>query len=167
MCIRDSSRPNGRLGRVNETVSKGRPPSAGVPPHGVATYIAVVSLSAVGLAVLGWLMHPLKQDDILALVVLCVMGLLSSSSAESNIGGRIGFSFTSIILLSAVAILGPFGAAVVGAVTYLLVVKTDRFQVRVFNSAMASAIGAVGGIVYLPVSYTHLRAHETDSYLVC
>ena len=136
---------------MNETVSKGRPPSAGVPSHAVATYIAAISLTTVGLAVLGWLMHPLKQDDILALVVLCVMGLLSSSSAESNVGGRIGFSFTSIILLSAVAILGPFGAAVVGAVTYLLVVKTDRFQVRVFNSAMASAIGAVGGIVYLLV----------------
>src|SRR5680860_982209 len=25
----------------------------------------------------------------------------------------------------------------------------------------------VGDLVYTPVSYTHLRAHETDSYLVC
>src|SRR5665647_2640846 len=23
------------------------------------------------------------------------------------------------------------------------------------------------GLYYIPVSYTHLRAHETDSYLVC
>src|SRR5664279_3860890 len=29
------------------------------------------------------------------------------------------------------------------------------------------APGAVGGAVPGPVSYTHLRAHETDSYIVC
>src|SRR5680860_1696945 len=27
--------------------------------------------------------------------------------------------------------------------------------------------GACPGPMYVPVSYTHLRAHETDSYLVC
>src|SRR5665647_3456330 len=27
--------------------------------------------------------------------------------------------------------------------------------------------GKAGHFVHMPVSYTHLRAHETDSYLVC
>jgi putative nucleotidyltransferase with HDIG domain len=111
-------------------------------------YITAVVLIAVGLAVLGWRMHPL-HDDVVALVVLSAMGVLGSSSQERNVGKLIGFSFTSIILLAAVAILGPFGAAVVGAVTYLLVVKRQRFQVRAFNIGMTSAIGAVGGFVYL------------------
>jgi len=94
-------------------------------------------------------MHSLNHHDVVALVVLCMMGVLGASSQELNVGGRIGFSFTSIILLAAVAILGPLGAAVVGAVTHLLVINKYRVQVRVFNSGMTSAYGAVGGFVYL------------------
>ena len=133
---------------MNDTVSKGRPQSVGVPSHAVGTYIAAVLLMALGLAVLGWRMRSLNYD-VVALVVLCVMGVLGSSSQERNIGGRISFSFTSIILLAAVAILGPFGAAVVGAATHLLLVNKDRLQVRAFNMGMTSAIGAAGGFVYL------------------
>jgi putative nucleotidyltransferase with HDIG domain len=120
----------------------------GILPHIATTYIAGISLGAVGLAVLGWRMHPLSGDDIVALVVLCVMAILSESVRENDVGRRTTLSFTSIVLLSSVALVGPFGAAVVGAST-LLAVNKDRAQVRVFNSAMASAIGAVGGIVYL------------------
>jgi len=106
-------------------------------------------LAAAGLAVLAWHVHPLAHDHMVALVVLCVMGVLSESLKESNVGGRITFSFASIILLAAVALTGPFGAAVVGAVTYLLVVDKQRVEVRLFNIGMTSAYGAVGGFVYL------------------
>ena len=134
---------------MNDTVSKGRRPTVGVPSYGPAIYIAAVVLVAVALAALGWRMSPLNDADVVALLVLCAMGVLGASSQELNVGGSIGFSFTSIILLAAVAILGPFGAAVVGAVTQLLVVNRYRIQVRVFNSGMTAAIGATGGFVYL------------------
>ena len=133
---------------MNDAASKGRPPTVGVPSHAVPAYIAAVTLLAVGLAVLGWRMHTLNGDDVVALVVLCVMGILSESVRERDIGRKTTLSFTSIVLLSSVALVGPFGAGVVGAST-LLAVNKDRVQVRVFNSAMASVIGAVGGIVYL------------------
>ena len=136
---------------MNDTVSKGRSLTASVLSHVVATYVAAVVLSAVGLAVVGWWMHPLNGDDVddvVALVVLCLMGILSESVRENNVGRRATLSFTSIVLLSSVALVGPFGAAVVGASTVLAVNK-DRPQVRVFNAGMTSAIGAVGGIVYL------------------
>jgi putative nucleotidyltransferase with HDIG domain len=133
---------------VNDTVSKGRSITVSILSHVVATYVAAVSISAVALAVLGWRMHPLSGDDVVALLVLCLMGILSESVRENNVGRRATLSFTSIVLLSSVALVGPFGAAVVGAST-LLAVNKDRAQVRVFNSGMASAIGAVGGIVYL------------------
>ena len=120
-----------------------------VPSYAAVTYIAVVLLSAVSLSVLGWRTHPLNADHVVALVVLCAMGVLSSSSQESNVGGRIGFSFSSINLLAAVAILGPFGAAVVGIVTQLFVFNKHPVKVRAFNSGMSSAIGAAGGFVYL------------------
>ena len=139
---------------MNDTVSKGRSPAVGVPSLAVFTYIAAVLISAVCIAVVAWRIHPLhdnahSHNDIVTLAVLCVLGVLGSASQERNVGGRIGFSFTSIILLAAVALTGPFGAAVVGAVTHLLVVNKQRVEVRVFNIGMTSAIGAAGGLVYL------------------
>jgi putative nucleotidyltransferase with HDIG domain len=140
---------------VEDTDSKGRSPVVSVPSHAVPAYIATVLLSAIGLAVLGWQVHPLQYEpphnDSITLGVLCMLGFLGSASAERDVGNRVGFSFTSIILLTAVALAGPFGAAVVGASTYLLVVSSDSLQVRIFNSAMAAAYGAVGGFVYLLV----------------
>jgi len=120
----------------------------GASSRAVATYIAVVLLSALGLTVMGWQRDPLN-DEVVALVVLCVIGVVSSTSQELNVGGRIGFSFTSIILLAAVGILGPFGAAVVGTVTQFLVFNKHPLRARVFNSGMTSIIGAVGGFAYL------------------
>jgi putative nucleotidyltransferase with HDIG domain len=121
----------------------------GVPSHAVAAYIAAVLLGSMGLAVLGWRTHPLNGHDVVALVVLCVMGILSESVQQNEVGRRTTLSFTSIVLLSSVALIGPFGAAIVGTVTWLLAVNKDRAQVRVFNSGMTSAYGALGGFVYL------------------
>jgi putative nucleotidyltransferase with HDIG domain len=132
---------------VNDNGSKARPRPVGPPSYAVHTYIAAIALFALGLAVLGWRMHPLR-GDVVALVVLCLLVILSESVREKDVGRKTTLSFTSIVLLSSVALLGPFGAAVVGAATVLAVNK-DRVQVRVFNSGMASAIGAIGGILYL------------------
>jgi len=139
---------------VNDTGPKGRSPDASVPSAAVSGYIAGIVLLADTLAVVAWRIHPLKDNattgsGILTLAVLCVLGILGSASQERDVGGRIGFSFSSIILLAAVALTGPFGAAVVGAVTCLVVLDKQRLQVRVFNSGMTSAIGSAGGFVYL------------------
>src|SRR5664279_1159810 len=48
-----------------------------------------------------------------------------------------------------------------------LAVQCDiRFEDQV-QQAVENAVDTFGGIDILAVSYTHLRAHETDSYLVC
>ena len=139
---------------MKDTGSKGRSQAVGVPSFAVSGYIAAVLFLAVGLAALAWRIHPLNNDvatgnDIVTLVALAVLGVLGSVSQERNVGGRISFSFVSIILLAAVALTGPFGAAVVGALTYLLAVDKQRLEVRAFNIGMASAIGAAGGFAYL------------------
>ena len=136
------------LCRVKKNGSKGRPGVAWVSSHAVPTYIGAVVLGAFCLAALGWQMHPLKNQDVVALVVLCGMGILSESVRGNDVGRGTTLSFTSIVLLSSLALLGPFGAAIVGAVPPLLGVNKDRLQVRVFNSGMASAHGAVAGFVY-------------------
>jgi len=106
-------------------------------------------------------MHPLTGGDVVALVVLCVMGILSESVREGEVGRRIGLSFSSVVSLSSVALLGPFGAGVVGAVPHLLAVSKLRAQVRVFNSAMNSAHGAVAGFVY--ILFGGLQAVDSDT----
>jgi len=124
-----------------------------VPSRAVSIYIGAVLFGAAGLAAVAWRIHPLNnagpENEFVILAVLCVLGVLGSTSQERNVRGHVSFSFTSIILLAAVALTGPFGAAVVGAVTCLLVAYHQRVEVRVFNVGMTSAIGAIGGFAYL------------------
>ena len=120
----------------------------GVLSHAVPTYIGAVLLLAVVLAAMGWRSHPLNHGDLVPLVVLCVMGILSDSVREKDVGRRTGLSFTSIVSLSSVALLGPFGAAVVGAVPHLLGVNKERAPVRGYHAGMAAAHGAIAGCVY-------------------
>ena len=139
---------------MNDTGTKGRSQAVGISSFAVFSYIAAVLVVAFCLAMLAWQIHPLNSgspphDDIVTLMVLCVLGVLGSSSQERNVGGRIGFSFGSIILLGAVALTGPFGAAVVGAISCLLVAYRQRLDIRLFNAGMDSAIGSAGGFVYL------------------
>lgn len=140
---------------MNDTGSKGRSQTASVPSLAVFVYIAAVLLLALALGLLAWRIDPLSyfgappDNDLVTLVLLGVLGVLGSASQERNVGGRITFSFASIILLAAVALAGPLGAAVVGAVTYLVVLDKQRIEVRAFNIGMTSAIGAAGGFVYL------------------
>ena len=108
---------------MNDKGSRGRSGSVGVPSHAVTAYIAVTCLGALVMAALGWRMHPLTGDDVVPLAVLCVMGILSESVRGGDVGRSTRLSFTSIVSLSSVALLGPFGAAVVGAVPHLLGVK--------------------------------------------
>ncbi len=152
---------------MNDTGTKGRSQAVGVPSFAVSSYIAAVLIVAFALAVLAWRVHPLNSgalphNDGVILAVLCMLGVLGSSSQERNVGGRIGFSFTSIILLGAVALTGPFGAAVVGAVTCLLVAYRQRLEVRLFNVGMTSAIGSAGGFAYLMAGGT-TEVRELDA----
>src|SRR5664279_5877089 len=46
-------------------------------------------------------------------------------------------------------------------------VSTYRLPTKEFDYINFTGMEYVGRDVHLAVSYTHLRAHETDSYLVC
>ncbi|MGZ4629524.1 HD-GYP domain-containing protein [Oryzihumus sp.] len=129
------------------TSRQGRPAKSGGAPAGLRFYIALVCLVAVGLVVLCWHAFPVPDMGV-ALVVLCAMGVLSSWGAEREVKQRVGFTFTSIILLTSVAIVGPAGAGIVGLVTPALELRRQGLQGRLFNTGMASIIGSVGGLAY-------------------
>lgn len=77
------------------------------------------------------------------------MGLVSWSWRESNVGHRVQFSFTSIVLLASAVIVGPVGAAAVGAASSLVQTGRVKPSVRVFNVGMISCVGSIAGLVYI------------------
>ena len=113
----------------------------------VATVAAVVALCG-GLAWVSWLVAGPPRDT-LALVVLGVLGMASWILREPDVGARVQLSFISIVLLAAVAIVGPFGAAIVGAVATVIQLDRHPLIVRLFNVALFSSLGSAGGLVYL------------------
>ena len=92
-------------------------------------------------------------DDLFALLVFCALGITSWLVRENDVGSRVGFSFSSIIVLASGVIVGPVGAALVGMVAVVPVVFTRTVPTRVtaFNVAMMASVGAIGGLVYLGV----------------
>lgn len=127
-----------------------RPPSAGTPtslPRPVFAYIAVVGAAALAAGGLSWGLRP--TPDPAPLFLLCALGALSVNLREPDVGSLIGFSFLSIVLLASAAIVGPFGAWVIGLVAFGVDVRRTRWVERVFNMAMCSIIGAAGAWAYV------------------
>ncbi len=89
-------------------------------------YVALVCVVSVGLGALSWAYG--RHPDVGPLLLLSAMGVLSYTLREPTVTSRIGFSFLSIILLASGAILGPFGAWLVGLVSQS-VERESRMQV--------------------------------------
>jgi hypothetical protein len=82
----------------------------------VLTYVGLVAVAALALLVPAAIYGPLPQDWF-QMAVLCVLSFLSWRSKGERVAERTALSFASIIILASVALLGPLGAAVVGAVS--------------------------------------------------
>ena len=83
---------------------------------GVTTslYIALVLSLGVGLTVAAVAVGGLLLDRTLA--VLCLLAVLTWWSGPTMVDGRVLLSFSSIVMLAAIALLGPAGAGIVGIV---------------------------------------------------
>jgi len=76
------------------------------------------------------------------------MGAVSYHIREPEVGLRIAFSFLSIILVASAALVGVFGAWVVGCVSMSMVRRQERWSATMFNAAMAGLIGAGAAFTY-------------------
>lgn len=112
-------------------------------------YILGSTVLAVALALVGW--RVAETPEATWLVLLCAMGALSWNLREVDVGPRISISFLSIILLASTVIVGPFGAAVVGATSAALDLRPRHWYSSLFNIAMSAIIGAAGGLAYVLV----------------
>jgi len=117
-------------------------------PVRVISYIVVIGLVAgLSVAVSWYVFGPPKS--VVALFILCGMGILSILLQEPDVGSRVTFSFLSIVVIACIVIVGPVGCAVVGALSMALDLGHPPWRVRIFNSSMSALLGVVGGLFYL------------------
>jgi len=117
-------------------------------PVSVLQYIAVVAVVAVFAVILSWYAFG-PPKDVVALLILCGMGVLAILLHEPDVGSRVTFSFLSIVVVASIVMVGPVGCAIVGALSMGLELGHSQLRVRVFNSGMSAVLGVVGGLCYL------------------
>ena len=80
--------------------------------------------------------------------MLGFLAVLTWWSGRIVVANNVTLTFSSIVLLAAMALLGPAGAGIVG----ILVGPLQRGKVplrgRVFNTGMSAALGVLGGAAY-------------------
>ncbi len=89
----------------------------------------------------------------LALVVLIVLFLICDSTPATLASRQSAWSPSSSATLAAVVLLGPAGAALVGA-SSLLSLRRGNLKERVFNAAMYTLSAAAAGEVYVALGGT-------------
>jgi hypothetical protein len=94
------------------------------------------------------------------------LSLISWRSKGERVEQRTALSFASILYLAAVALLGPLGAAVVGAASPLAGFRQQQAQQRVFNVAMNVIIAGFAGFVYIWAGGVRVDPSMTRSQLV-
>jgi len=114
-----------------------------------ATNIYVGVVAAVGLCLTA---AAIRIDGIVIDATFWVMVLLAVlawlfGSVEVD-AGRVGLSFTSIVLLATMALVGPAGAGLVGTVLGPLQPGRTPLKAKIFNTGMFATMGVVGGTAY-------------------
>jgi len=131
-------------------MTDGSPSARGTPRTiGLAVTAYVVAVTAVGL---GLTAVALRVEGLVigpTLVVLVLLAGLTWWSTPIVVGDRTRLTFSSIVLLSAMALLGPAGAGLVGIVMGPLQRGRVPLRARVFNTGQSATLGVVGGAAYL------------------
>jgi len=132
-------------------------PQEGGAPHRAtyATNIYVGVVAAVGLSLTA---AAISIDGLVIDATFWVMVLLAVlawlfGSVEVD-AGRVGLSFTSIVLLATMALVGPAGAGVVGTVLGPLQPGRTPLNAKIFNTGMFATMGVVGGSAYIAAGGT-------------
>ena len=128
-------------------------------------YVGLVAVVAVALFVPAARVEPFPSDWFM-LGVFCTLSLISWRSKGERVEQRTALSFASILYLAAVALLGPFGAAVVGAASPLAGLRQQQPQQRVFNVGMNVIIAGVAGFVYIWAGGVRVNGSMTRSELI-
>lgn len=109
-------------------------------------YLGLVVAFSAAVGAVAWLLLP--QPELGPLLLLCLMGVVSFQIRGADPGMKVSFSFVSIILVASAALVGVFGAWVVGSVSLLIDRRQPRWSATMFNGAMTGLLGAAAGLTY-------------------
>jgi hypothetical protein len=115
-------------------------------------YIGLVVLATVALAVRTPLGIPPHSHFWFELAILQLLFLICDSTPSPLASRQAKWSPSSSATLAAVVLLGPVGAAFVGAVSVISIRRGLRPAVRLFNGAMSALSGYAAGRAYLALN---------------
>ena len=115
--------------------------------QGTTVYIGLVVALGIGLTTGAVILDGLVIDG--PLVVLGFLAVLTWWSGRIVVAENVTLTFSSIVLLAAMALLGPAGAGIVGIIVGPLQRGKVALRARVFNTGMSATLGVLGGAAYL------------------
>jgi hypothetical protein len=128
------------------------PPAEGGAVRRVASatniYVGIVAALGVLLTAAAIVFNGLEPDVTFGVLLLLTV-LVWWLGSVSLVGSRVNLSFTGIVILAAISLVGPAGAGIVGMVMGPFQSVGVRLRTRVFNSAMLAIMGVAGGAAYL------------------
>jgi HD-GYP domain-containing protein (c-di-GMP phosphodiesterase class II) len=125
-------------------------------------FVSLVWMLALVAGITAWQLHA-PHSRPWALLLLVGLGLVGWLGGDNNVGQRIQFSLISIVILAAIVIVGPVGAALVGAVVSALSPHALPLRARAFNAGMFAFLGAAGGLVYMAMGGSLQLASQTGA----
>jgi hypothetical protein len=117
-------------------------------------YTAAVVSSAIALVVLTPLGH-VQPGYWVSLVILQLLFLICDSASTPVAARQSAWSPSSAASLAAVVLLGPVGAALVGAVSVLSVRSQLQLATRLFNGAMYALSGYLAGRAFEALQHSY------------
>jgi HD domain len=128
-----------------ESGGQSRPPVRRT--QGTTVYVGLVAALGIGLTTAAVIVQGLVIDG--PLVVLGFLAVLTWWSGRIVVASNVSLTFSSIVLLAAMALLGPAGAGIVGILLGPLQRGKVPLRGRVFNTGMSATLGVLGGWAYL------------------
>ncbi|MEO7421272.1 MAG: HD domain-containing phosphohydrolase [Ornithinibacter sp.] len=109
-------------------------------------YVWAVMLLGLLLTVVAILVDVVVIDE--TFVVLGLLAGLTWWSGAVVVDGTVRLTFSSVVLLAAMALLGPGGAGLIGILLGPIQRGTVPLRARVFNTGMSATLGVLGGTAY-------------------
>ncbi len=115
--------------------------------RGSTVYRLVLACVAILVVAICVVLEPLRPEFYVPFAVLMGLGVFSATTLDNSTEG-VNYSFTSFVLTSSFALVGPTGAVIIGLFVPLFE-KTYRWSLtHLFNTALIVIIAGMGAIGY-------------------
>lgn len=115
--------------------------------HATSVYVGIVAALGLGLTAAAIRLQGVVLNA--SFWVLLLLAVLAWWFGAVELPGRLRLSFTGIILLASMALLGPSGAGIVGTVIGPFDSGPAPVRARIFNAGMFATLGVAGGTAFV------------------